>query len=540
MAGIGFTLKKALNEANRSGKWRVYVSAAFVAAGPWLITLISLFLLLYWGRGFGMSDDQRDLFFATVTYAMIGSNLISTTAQFFLTRYLADALYVEAPERLLSAFVGTYACTGVASLLLAGVLQAFLPLALPYKIWTVVLTVLLTQLGLMMILLSAAKAYRDIARGFLLGLLSLVAGALAYGFWLKAAGGAPDETTVLALFTIGQGITLMWLGGVVVRDFPGYIPTLYRMGPQYRRYPELLLIGLLYAVSLWVDNGMYWKSDWHAVVADSYFLAPGYDLAKFWTFLTFVPAFTVFSVSIETEFYLVFRRFYNAIERGDTLAPIRVFEEELRAQTKAALMKMTKVQAFVALVAWVLASQLQGRCPDVVDAFQWTAIGSIPHMVWITVFLLLLYFDARKQALWAAFTAVLSLFAGAGVAIDYGWTPGTGYLLGMVIALVIALVLLNRQVERLLYFAFYDPNGVRKRALPPAAIPSEQQVLVGYPILEPEGLQRLEELEEEQRSVRWEPGMKVPSRMETYGRGKRRKSGKTSDSVDLRKREDER
>ncbi|MGZ6525375.1 MAG: exopolysaccharide Pel transporter PelG, partial [Tumebacillaceae bacterium] len=133
MAGIGFSLKKALGESRRSSKWRVYVAAAFVAAGPWLLTLTSLFLMLWWGRTFGLVAQGRELFLATVTYAMIGSNLISTTAQFFLTRYLADALYVKAYDRLLSAFVGVFTTTGIVALVLAAVGQSFLPLPFAYK-----------------------------------------------------------------------------------------------------------------------------------------------------------------------------------------------------------------------------------------------------------------------------------------------------------------------------------------------------------------------------------------------------------------------
>ncbi|ASS75233.1 hypothetical protein CIG75_09730 [Tumebacillus algifaecis] len=526
MAGIGFTLRKALGNMGLQGKWRVYSAAAFVAAGPWLLTLISLFLLLSWSKAFGLQNDQRDLFFATITYAMISSNLISTTAQFFLTRYLADALYVEAPERLLSGFTGVYLYTGIASLVLSIAMQWFLPLPIAYKIWTVVLTVILTQLGLIMILLSAAKAYWDIARGFLLGLLSLGLMALVYGIYMKMAGLKADQTVVLGMFTLGQGVAFFWLGSVVVRDFPGQIPVLYEVKPQFKRYPELIGIGFFYAMSLWIDNGMYWLSEGSLLVGGSYLLSPGYDLAKFWTFLALIPAFTLFSVNVETEFYKVFRRFYDAIEGGDTLAPVRMFEEELRMETKAALLRMMKIQAFVAMLAWVFAQQVKHIYPNVIDIFQWTIIGSVPHMVWITAFLLLLYFDARKQAMWAAGIAMLALFVGGEVAVRFHWSPGAGYLLGTVLMLVVTLWLLNRQLDRLLFYAFYDPNGVRKRWLPPAAKPNIQQQRLGYPVLDAEEEERFIQRQEEEN--RWYQGMTLPSRKKKHSRkqAKEDESGK--------------
>ncbi|MFD2168656.1 exopolysaccharide Pel transporter PelG [Tumebacillus lipolyticus] len=520
MAGIGFTLRKALGELGRSGKWRVYSAAAFVAAGPWLLTLISLFLLLAWGNALGLQADQRDLFFATITYAMIGSNLISTTAQFFLTRYLADALYVEAPERLLSGFTGIYLYTGLAALALSTAFQWLLPLPIAYKIWTVVLTVLLTQLGLAMILLSAAKAYWDIARGFLFGLLMLGVSALVYSIYLSVASAQVDETVMLGLFTCGQAVAFLWLGRVIVRDFPGQMPVLYDALPQYRRYPELLGIGFLYAMTLWVDNGIYWFSDQGLIVGGSYLLSPGYDLAKFWTFLAFIPAFTLFSVNIETDFYQVFRRFYDAIESGDTLAPVRMFEEELRTETKAALLRMMKIQAFVASLSWVFAQQVKQFYPNVIDTFQWTIIGSVPHMVWITAFLLLLYFDARKQALWAAGIAVLALLAGGALATELNWSPGAGYLLGSVVMLLAALWLLNKQLDRLLFYAFYDPNGVRKRSLPPAASAHPRQRRLGHPVLDLDEEERF--YQEQEEANRWELEMRLPSRREKHGKNKRK------------------
>jgi uncharacterized membrane protein len=520
MAGIGFTLRKALGEMGRSNKWRVYGSAAFVAAGPWILTLIALFLLLSWSKAFGLQEAERNLFFATITYAMIGSNLISTTAQFFLTRYLADALYVEAPERLLSGFTGVYLYTGIAAFALMGTLQWFLPLPVSYKIWTVLLTVILTQLGLIMILLSAAKAYWDIARGFLFGLLMIGVFVLLYGIYMKFAGMKADETVVLAMFTLGQGVAFLWLGSVVVRDFPGHIPAFYEVMPQHKRYPELVGIGFFYAMTLWVDNAMYWLSDHSILVGGSYLLAPGYDLAKFWTFLALIPAFTLFSVSIETDFYKVFRRFYDAIERGDTLAPVQMFEEELRSETKAALLRMMKIQAFVAMIAWVIAQQVKHIYPDVIDIFQWTIIGSVPHMVWITSFLLLLYFDARKQALWAAGIALLSLMAGGELATEFHWSPGAGYLFGSVLMLIVTLLMLNRQLDRLLFYAFYDPNGVRKRWLPPAATENRRQKRLGYPVLDQEEAERFQQRQEEEN--RWYPGMKLPPRAQTHGRRRKK------------------
>ncbi|MFC4767066.1 exopolysaccharide Pel transporter PelG [Effusibacillus consociatus] len=483
MAGIGFTLQKALGGARLNKKVGVYGAAAFVTAGPWLLTLISLFALLSWGYYFGMTTEQRDLFFATVTYATIGSNLISGTAQFVLTRYLADALYVNSPQRLLSAFTSIFVYSGGAALIGGIVGQWFLPLPFPYRVWTVLLIVILTLLWLLMVLISAAKAYRDIAYGFLIGMAFLFIVATGWGVWIQSGGPVPHPTSILALFAIGQGFTLLWVGSVAIRDFSGRIPVLYNLLPQHRRYPELLWIGLFYALTLWVDNGVYWFSELRVKVADSYPLAPTYDLAKFFTFLSFIPALTAFSVQIETKFYLVYRQFYKSIEQGDTLAQIQVYEEALRTEAKRAVLTIAKIQTVMVVLVWVVAQQLFATYPDVIEILQWTIIGSIPHISWITVFLLLLYFDARKKAMWCIGLGLFVMFLSSFLTEHFDWWTGTGYLMGAVVMLFVSFLFLNRQAEGLLYYAFYGANRSIDNELPPAALPTASQIKRGLPVV---------------------------------------------------------
>ncbi|WP_028402788.1 exopolysaccharide Pel transporter PelG [Ectobacillus panaciterrae] len=482
MAGIGFTLQKALGSSKSvSKKWRLYGAATFVVAGPWVLTLTSLFILYFWSNHFGMTKEQRDLFFATVTYATMGSSLISNLAQLFLTRYLADALYVKSHDRLLSGFTSIFVYCGTTALIGSTIGQLFLPLTFSYRIWTVVLTVTLTLLWLLMILLSAAKAYRDIARGFLVGIVVQLIVIITWSVWVLKGGPAPNPTRILAVYTIGLGLTFLWIGGVVIRDFSGRIPALFDIRQQYKCYPELLWIGLFYGLTLWVDNIVYWFSDIQVKVSDSYLLAPSYDSAKFLTLLAFIPSFVVFSIKIETNFYQVYRQFYDSIERGANLAQIQIYEEELRTLTKKTLFRIARIQTVTAVLGWVIAQQFTITYHEVIEIFQWTIIGSIMHMTWITVFLLLLYFDARKSALWSVSLGLLALFITTEIAKYMQWPIGTGYLLGTILMLLIGLLLLNQHLKRLLYHSFFNTMD---RSLPPAAQLMSKQQKIGFPVIQ--------------------------------------------------------
>jgi uncharacterized membrane protein len=427
-----------------------------------------------------MKKEQRDLVFATVTYASMGSSLISNLAQLFLTRYLADALYIKSQDRLLSGFTSIFVYCGAMALIGSTIGQLFLPLTFSYRMWTVLLTVILTLLWLIMVLLSAAKAYRDIARGFLVGIVVQLIVIGAWSMWIQKGGLVPDPTRILAVYTIGMSVTFLWIGGVAIRDFSGRIPTLFDLREQYKCYPELLWMGLFYGLTLWVDNFVYWFSNIQVKVSHSYLLAPGYDSAKFLTLLAFVPSFVVFSIKIETNFYQVFRQFYDSIEQGANLSQIRIYEQELRAQTKKTLFRIARVQTITAVLGWVIAQQFSLTYPDVTEIFQWTIIGSIAHMTWITVFLLLLYFDARKSALWSISLGLLVLIITTEIAKYMHWPIGTGYVLGTILMLLTGLLFLNRHLRRLLYYSFFNTMDSSQ---PPATQLTSKQQKIGFPVI---------------------------------------------------------
>ena len=104
MAGIGFALKRVIAEDTYLGQAKGYLYAALISSGPWILSVLTLSLLGIITARF-LPTEERNLFFATLTYAFAFSLITTGIIQMVTTRYLADKLYLKEME----AFSPTFA-----------------------------------------------------------------------------------------------------------------------------------------------------------------------------------------------------------------------------------------------------------------------------------------------------------------------------------------------------------------------------------------------------------------------------------------------
>src|SRR5918911_3969911 len=117
MAGIGFELRKAVHEASYLGVIRVYLYAAVISSGPWLLSVLTLSLLGVVSLGF-LPQESRDLFAATTTHAFAISLITVGLIQMWVTRYLADRLYVNDTESVAPTFIAVLVGSSIIQCLL--------------------------------------------------------------------------------------------------------------------------------------------------------------------------------------------------------------------------------------------------------------------------------------------------------------------------------------------------------------------------------------------------------------------------------------
>ena len=107
MAGIGFELNKLFKEKGISAKARAFGTSSVILAGPLLMGIALIILLLNFAEGQGMSQEGRNLLVVMITYATLGSLFITGVISLPLTRYVSDMMYLGKNRRIIPALLGS-------------------------------------------------------------------------------------------------------------------------------------------------------------------------------------------------------------------------------------------------------------------------------------------------------------------------------------------------------------------------------------------------------------------------------------------------
>src|SRR5438874_2070612 len=153
MAGIGFELRRAVRETTYLASIRGYLFAAIISSGPWLLSVLALSLLGIISLGF-LPQESRDLFAATTTHSFAISLITIGLIQMWVTRYLADKLYIDDTEAIAPTFITVLVLSSVVQFFLMHALFTRTTLPLDYRMPAVSLYLAISGIWLAMIFLS--------------------------------------------------------------------------------------------------------------------------------------------------------------------------------------------------------------------------------------------------------------------------------------------------------------------------------------------------------------------------------------------------
>src|SRR5438094_9630037 len=103
MAGIGFTLRRMLQEDGYTGPLKALGYAAVIAAGPWIVSSLSLGTLEAVCPLVSRSADYN-VFLAIVAYVFAFALIGVGAVHMVTSRYLADRLFEGRPECFAPAY----------------------------------------------------------------------------------------------------------------------------------------------------------------------------------------------------------------------------------------------------------------------------------------------------------------------------------------------------------------------------------------------------------------------------------------------------
>ncbi len=456
MAGAGINLKKILGKNTYLADILGYVYGALISSGPWVLTVLCVFILDLAAR-YLLTQSARNLLLGTVTSCFIYSLIVSGPFQMGVSRYVSDCLYQKNYDRILPSFLASCLLLIIVLGTSGTLLWGFTSYSLLYRIFSVHLFITLGLLWLVIIYLTMSKDYWSIMLGYGVGtFLSIflgVEGAIYFGM-IGLLGG----------FTIGQMVTLVWLVERLISQLP-YSPQMtWDILSVFKKSRTLVLIGLLYNLAIWVDQVIFW---WGAPdsVAVSYFLYfhPAYDSAKFLTFLSVIPTIALFVIREEVTFFRTYRSYYQTILKNRPLSEIKEAHRELVDKVKLTIERLIKMQGTICLLIVFLAPQIVNALQTQVlkiALVRYLAIGASFHILFYLTIIFLLYFDFQEWSLWLLCGFATINLTGTLITLQLGTRfYGIGYLVAGFVMFLIALRVLLYELNRLEYVTFVEHSG---------------------------------------------------------------------------------
>jgi uncharacterized membrane protein len=454
MAGIGFELKKLFVGRGAIRRVRAYAYAGIVCSGTMLLAVVLLLGIQRLAKMFGATDSDSETLIAMMVYALIGSLLLSSVWQMLLSRFVADQLFTQTPERVLPSLFGGAILLMVPGGLVYGLFLSYahsVPVLDRFLNWALFMELIV--IWLQMAYITAAKDYRRILHVFFLGVVT----ALALG-WLLLSLNIPILTALMAALACGYGVMMIGFTRVLLMYFPTGEGSLFAFLQWLNKTPDLVLIGLFSMAGAFVHLIVMWFGPYGETVAGLFRHAPAHDAAAFFAFLVSIPTNINFVVSVEVNFYQKYKRYFSAITDGGTLSELNLAREDMVAVLQQEIFKLAQVQVFFMVAYSVLMRYFLesiGFTREMIGMFQMMCVGYSAYAVGNSLMLLQLYFNDRKGAL---FTSLVFFAVNLGVTVYTMHGSPLYYGIGLTIAggamYVAGLLRLMTYVKKIDYHVF--------------------------------------------------------------------------------------
>ncbi|MCC6587459.1 MAG: exopolysaccharide Pel transporter PelG [Bryobacterales bacterium] len=455
MAGIGFELRKLLSQGTLTSFAAGYGQSAIAAAGPWLLTVVTIAAIPIALAG-RVSPEDLTAFHLVVMYNFAFSLVLSGPLVGVATRFLADALFKRDLRECPGMLIGGLAILLGLQLLFAAPFYLLYVDAEPrVRLLGLANYFLTSGIWLATVFVSSVKRHRAVSGAFGAGMLTGFLAICVLGPRFALAG-------LLAGFNTGLMVVLFALLGLALAEFPYEARNVWRIWEWFRRHPELAASGLVYNAALWIDKWVFWSSPQAEWIPMGLVSMPLYDSAMFLAFLTMTPALALFLLRAETGFFERYMAYSRAIlELGtweDIEAKHRALIEEIWVAGKSILLTQVGIGLGVILLAPRIFGWLHLEFSQY-GAFRLGVLGAVFHVLFLFITIVLAYFELHRPVL--ALQALFFLLNLGGtlvtVRLGFAWY-GFGYLTASVIAFVGAFLVLARALNELPYITFIAAN----------------------------------------------------------------------------------
>lgn len=451
MAGIGFRLQKLVSGESYTDLIKAYAFSSVIAAGPMLITIVSLGLVHHMGKSW-MGPGEAAYFVGIAVYcfawAMVGIGGILNV----VTRYIADHYFSKNFSVFTSTFFSALEVIVLFQSIPALIFLSHAPLLL-YEKWMVfVLYLFINGIWLAMVFLSAAKSFLWIILAYLIG----GGVALLGGWFLGSRSGFPG---VLAGFTLGQAVTFFILVYRILKEF-GYQRTQNFDFLAYMvKVPYLFGVGFFLNLGIWIDKFLMWGlSHLGEKFGNGLYGAPDYDTPMFLAYLCVIPAMAFFLIQMETSFAKSYLIYFRSIQNRESWTQILRNKESLLDTITKNFQVFIVFQGIISGLAILLVydlAEILSLNNYQLGIFRIGLMATFLQMGFIMFLNLYFYFDFQKNAFW-----IVALFCISNAGFTYltillgHESYGFGFAASCFLALLLTFLVLDQKLLRLDYWTF--------------------------------------------------------------------------------------
>jgi len=340
MAGIGFELRKYLDDDTFTGTVKAYGFAGLISAGPWVLSILGVMLIGLVALSQSATGVDVRTFTTSVTWMMGASLILTGSLQLVFTRFVADRLFEKKDDvvnpNLFGAILLTTVVSGVIGVLLA--LTVFQE-GLRYELLMLSNFVTLCNIWIVVIFVAGLKRFKLILISFAVG----YAATVLFSLLLMSMGMVGLLTGLL----LGHGLLLFTMLGVVIPEYPVTKGVRMDFLKRSQIFPILIFVGLFYNLGIWADKLIFWLvPETSETVIGPLRASLIYDMA-------------VFLLRIETDFAEAYEGFFTAVRGNASLQEIEKLGNEMVSAVREGLFQIIKVQGITVMILGIDAGDTQ-------------------------------------------------------------------------------------------------------------------------------------------------------------------------------------
>lgn len=437
MAGIGVKLNKIYSKRTITTNLIGLGYSSVITVAPMFLVILSILVMQLLLDGFFLGYSIRLLFSCTVMYIFIFSLLVVSPFNSVLSKYMSDIIYNEQYEDILPCFYMGMLLNIVVGFLLGFPFCAWAyfsgNLTLPYTFAAYCGYMLLILVLYAMLYLSICKDYGKISLYYFFGAVV----AIILSVILVRGFGVSEELAMLISLDAGFLLTAAFEIGKIRSYFRQNSGRYTAVFGYIRKYWKLVLSNFLYTLGLYIHNFVFWTTDLHIVVANTFLCALPYDMASCLSVFTNISASVIFISRVEMHFHERYRMYSEAVIGGRWKDIVNAKKRMFR-QLSEELMSLARIQFIVTAIVFLLAIIFlpqYGYAGLVMSIYPCMAAGYFILFLMYAVIIFLYYFNDLTGALLtsASFcltTLVASILSTYLPEIWYGLGVTVGALVG--------------------------------------------------------------------------------------------------------------